>query len=62
MRERSHYITYIPPAAILGANVLDDEPFLVMELHQMGDARAFLKKNPNRNRLELVCIFIRVFC
>jgi hypothetical protein len=41
-------------SAIFGANVLDDEPFLVMDLHENGNARTFLKKNPEKNRLELV--------
>jgi hypothetical protein len=40
--------------AILGANVLDDEPFIIMELHENGNALDFLKRNPDKNRLALV--------
>jgi hypothetical protein len=28
-----------------------------MDLYEHGNARAFLKRNPDRNRLELVCTF-----
>lgn len=41
----------------LGANVLDENPFIVMPLLKNGDSRNFVRTYPNFNLLRLVCQF-----
>lgn len=41
-------------AEFLGANILDDKPFLVMPYLKNGNARDYLHKHPNGNRLQIV--------
>ncbi|KAF8956482.1 kinase-like domain-containing protein [Flammula alnicola] len=38
----------------LGANILDDKPFLVMPLIEHGNARDFIDNNPDCNRLKII--------
>ena len=47
----------------LGANVLDDKPFIVMPYLKHGNAREYLLQHPNSDRLQIVsisniCIFV----
>jgi serine/threonine protein kinase len=39
----------------LGANILDDKPFIVMPYLPNGNARDYLLKHPNGDRLKIVC-------
>jgi len=38
----------------LGANILDDQPFLVMPLIEGGNARDYVSQYPDCNRLKIV--------
>jgi serine/threonine protein kinase len=38
----------------LGANILDDKPFIVMPYLKHGNVRAYLKEHPDSNRLQIV--------
>ena len=40
----------------LGANVLDDQPFIVMPYFKNGNVRDYLVKHPDSDRLQIVCI------
>ena len=41
----------------LGANILDEKPFIVMPYLANGNARDYLQKHPNADRLQIVCMF-----
>ena len=41
----------------LGANILDDEPFIVMPMIPNGNICDYILKNPNCDRLRLVRLF-----
>ncbi|KAF9055624.1 kinase-like domain-containing protein [Panaeolus papilionaceus] len=38
----------------LGANILDDDPFIVMPLVPNGNIRSFIRKHPNSDRLKFI--------
>jgi hypothetical protein len=40
----------------LGANVLDEKPFIVMPYLANGNARDYLQEHPNADRLQIVCM------
>ena len=40
----------------LGANVLDEKPFIVMPYLANGNARDYLQEHPNTDRLQIVCM------
>ena len=47
------------PQEFLGANVLDDKPFIVMPLMENGNARDYIDRNPTCDRQRMVsCIYI----
>ena len=48
------YITDLCPLEFLGANILDDKPFIVMPYLKHGNVRAYLKAHPDDNRLQIV--------
>jgi len=39
----------------LGANLLDDKPFIVTPYLENGNARVFIENHPECNRLKIVC-------
>jgi hypothetical protein len=41
-------------AEIYGASIVDDDPFIVMPLFTNGNARSYVEKNPQCNRLNFV--------
>ena len=41
-------------AEFLGANILDDRPFIVMPYLKNGNSRDYLQKHPNSDRLHIV--------
>ena len=42
------------PAEFLGANILDEKPFIVMPYLENGNARHYLQKHPDHDRLQIV--------
>jgi hypothetical protein len=44
----------IYPVEFLGANILDDKPFIVMPYLKNGNARDYLQEHPDGNRLQIV--------
>src|ERR1700683_3287866 len=40
----------------LGANVLDEKPFIVMPYLANGNARNYLQDHPNADQLQIVCM------
>lgn len=42
----------------LGANILDDEPFIVMPLIANGNVTNYINNNPNCDRLRFVSLFL----
>ena len=39
----------------LGANILDDKPFIVMPYIKNGNVRDYIKVHPDCNRVKIVC-------
>jgi serine/threonine protein kinase len=50
------YIANLYLLEFLGANILDDKPFIVMPYLKHGNVRAYLKAHPDDNRLQIVCL------
>jgi serine/threonine protein kinase len=51
------YLIYIADLCLLeflGANILDDKPFIVMPYLKHGNVRAYLNAHPDDNRLQIV--------
>jgi serine/threonine protein kinase len=42
------------PAEFLGANILDEKPFIMTPYLENGNARHYLQKHPDRDRLQIV--------
>jgi hypothetical protein len=40
----------------LGANILDDKPFILMPYLKNGNARDYLNEHPDGDRLNIVCM------
>ena len=47
---------YLILVEFLGANVLDEKPFIVMPYLANGNARDYLQEHPNADRLQIVCM------
>jgi serine/threonine protein kinase len=51
------YISLTNRLEFLGANILDEKPFIVMPYMRNGNSRDYLQQHPNSDRLQIVCIF-----
>ena len=51
---RTLYRTDSPSEEFLGANIFDDNPFIVMPLLSKGSARDYVQSHPKCNRVRLV--------
>ena len=52
-----HMVNYISPTNTPRANILDERPFIVMPYMRNRNFRDHLQWHPNRDRLQIVCIF-----
>jgi hypothetical protein len=48
------FITYLRLIEFLGANILDDKPFILMPYLKNGNVQAYLKEHPDGDRLQIV--------